>query len=462
MVATPDTLTKQIRPQAGPQEMFLSTEADVAVYGGAAGGGKTFALLLEAIRHVHVKRFAAVIFRRTCPEITEPGGLLDESEEIFPALGGVLKRGDMSWEFPARSKVKFAHMQYDKDRISWQGSQIPMIGFDELTHFTRAQFWYMFSRNRTTCGVRPYIRATTNPEPDHWVRDLIRWWIDEDTGLAIPSRQGVVRFMARDGDDIAWAATAEELERRGLMPRSFTFISAKLSDNPALTDADPQYEANLRTLPRFDRERLLNGNWNARPSAGDYFQKTWFKVIDEAPAPLNEHGDALFRDVRYWDRAATEPSNSNPDPDWTVGLKLREVGGRFVVMDVVRFRGRPAKVEAAIKNTASQDQETNTTQVLEGDPGSAGVAEIDYLIKALRGFDVRTVKATKSKQIRARPASAQAEAENIDVVRAPWNDVFFRELEVFPTPGAHDDQVDTLSGAVNYLTTRGEASLQWL
>ena len=460
MVATADTPTREIRPQAGPQEKFLSTSADVAIYGGAAGGGKTFALLLEALRHVHVKRFAAVIFRRTCPEITEPGGLLDESAEIFPTLGGVLRRGDMTWEFPASSVVRFAHMQYEKDRLAWQGSQIAMIGFDELTHFTRSQFWYMFSRNRSTCGVRPYIRATTNPEPDHWVKDLIAWWIDSDTGLSIPSRQGVVRYMARDGDEIAWADNPEELERRGLAPKSFTFVAAKLDDNPALTEADPQYETNLRTLPRFDRERLLRGNWNARPSAGDYFQKDWFKVIDEASVPIDDDGVSMYRDVRYWDRAATEPSNKNPNPDWTVGFKLRKLADRFVILDIVRFRGRPNRVEKSIRNTASRDG-LDTTQVLEGDPGSAGVAEIDYLIKALTGFDVRTVKASKSKEVRARPASSQAEAGNIDVLRGPWNDAFFDEVEAFPE-GKHDDQVDGLSGAFNYFTTRKEVSIQWL
>lgn len=455
-----ETLTRELRPQSGPQEKFLATSADVAVYGGAAGGGKTYALLLEASRHTQTPGFAAVIFRRTYPEIMEPGGLWDESETIYPALGGIARRGDLIWEFPSGAVIKFAHMQHDKDRKRWQGSQIALIGWDELTHFTRGQFWFMFSRNRTLCGVKPYIRATTNPEPDHWVRDLIRWWIDEHTGLAIPERQGVVRYMARDDEEIAWADNPDELRARSLAPRSFTFVAARLEDNPALVRADPGYRDNLMTLPRFDRERLLFGNWNAQASAGDYFQKAWFPVIAEAPAPMSAEGYALYRDVRYWDRAATEPSHKNPDPDWTVGLKMRHLGGRYCILDIVRFRGRPARVEKSIVNTAKQDG-PETTHVLEGDPGSAGVAEIDYLIKALAGFAVKTIRASKSKQVRARPASSQAEAGNIDVLRAAWNDAFFTEVEAFPA-GAHDDQVDTLSGAINYLTIRREVQVQWL
>lgn len=459
MVAATEQLEeKQIRPQVGPQEVFLSTSADIAIYGGAAGGGKTTALLLETCRNLDKKGFAAVIFRRTYPEITEPGGLWDESENIYPYLGGFSKKGDLTWEFPAKTKVKFAHMQHEKDKEKWQGSQIALIGFDELTHFTRAQFWYMFSRNRSTCGVRPYIRATTNPEPDHWVRDLIRWWIDEDTGLPIPSRQGVIRYMARDGDNIAWASTPEELERHGLAPRSFTFVAARLEDNPALVKADPQYVSNLKTLPKFDRERLYDGNWNARRRAGDYFQQIWYPALDVAPAPISAFGVPLYKDVRYWDRAATEESGANPDPDWTVGLKLRKFDSSYCILHVCRFRGRPAKVEASIKNIASSDG-LNVTQVLEGDPGSAGVAEIDYLIKALSGCDVRTVKASKAKEVRARPVSAQSEAGNISVVRGPWNDDFFRETELFPTPGIHDDQVDAFSGAFNYFTSMGGVSV---
>ncbi len=455
-----DAPTRELRPQAGPQENFLSTSADVAVYGGAAGGGKTFALLLEAARHVGKKGFAAVIFRRTYPQIKKPGGLWDDSKQIYPALGGVPRDSDLSWRFPSGAVVQFSQMQFEQDKEQWQGSQIPLIGYDELTHFTAGQFWYMFSRNRSGCGVRPYIRATTNPEPDHWARDLIRWWIDDDTGLPRPERQGVVRYMARDGEDIVWGDTAAELEARDLAPRSFTFIAAKLSDNRALVEADPTYRANLMTLPRFDRERLLEGNWNARPTAGDFFQKAWFTVVDEAPAPISAENDPLYTDVRYWDRAATKASTANPDPDWTVGLKLRKSGDRYTILDVVRLRGRPASVEKAIVNTANQDG-VETTQVLEGDPGSAGVAEVDYLIKALAGHSVKTVKATKSKQVRARPASSQAEAGNIDVVRAPWNEALFNELQAFPT-GKHDDQVDTLSGAVNFLTKRKEVTVQWL
>jgi len=151
----------EIRPQAGPQENFLATEADIAIYGGAAGGGKTWALLLEPLRHIHNPEFGAVIFRRTYPQIRSEGGLWSESSTIYPAMGGQPRESILDWTFPAGGRIKFAHMQHEINRLDWQGAQIPLIEFDELTHFTKEQFFYMLSRNRSTCGVRPYIRATT-------------------------------------------------------------------------------------------------------------------------------------------------------------------------------------------------------------------------------------------------------------------------------------------------------------
>src|SRR5258708_3646798 len=129
--------------------MFLSSPADVVIFGGAAGGGKSFGLLLEALRHIDNPGYGAVIFRRTYPEIMNEGGLWDGSSEIYPLVDGKSTESPPEWTFKSGAKIRFAHMQHDKDRYSWQGSQICMLGFDELTHFTKKQFFYMLSRNRS-------------------------------------------------------------------------------------------------------------------------------------------------------------------------------------------------------------------------------------------------------------------------------------------------------------------------
>ncbi len=161
--------TRTLRPQPGPQETWLSSGADIAIYGGSAGGGKSWALLFEPLRHVANPGFGAVIFRRTMPMITNEGGLWDESMGLYPLAGATPMIGSHDWRFPSGANVGFRHLQHEVTKLDWQGAQVALIGFDELTHFTESQFFYMFSRNRSMCGVRPYIRATTNPDAASWV-----------------------------------------------------------------------------------------------------------------------------------------------------------------------------------------------------------------------------------------------------------------------------------------------------
>lgn len=430
-----------IGPQKGPQTKFLKCSADICIYGGAAGAGKTFAVLLEPIFHLHVPHFGTVIFRRNSTMVRNQGGLWDTSMQIYsnPHLGGVPKETTLEWDFPTPSTVKFAHLQYENDVLSWQGAQIPLIIFDELTHFTRAQFFYMMSRNRSTCGVKPYIRATTNPDADSWVREFIDWWIDGETGLAIPERSGKIRYFIQLNDEIIWGESKAALHEKypDCLPKSFTFISASIFDNQKLLAADPGYLANLHALPRVERERLLNGNWNIKPSAGLYFQKGYFEIVDAIPKTVDR--------VRYWDRAATKKTETN-DPDFTVGIKIeKDINNILYITDMVRIQDSPLGVQTVIKNTAIRD----TIQVrigVEEDPGQAGVSEADHLTRLLQGYNVRRNKVQKDKVTRASPVSAQAEAGNIKILRGKWNDDFFRELENFPE-GKHDDIVDALSGA---------------
>lgn len=436
-----------IRPQPGPQEAFLSTPADIAIYGGAAFGGKSFALLLESVRHSDNPKFGAVIFRRTTKMIRAEGGLWDTAEELFPQLEAVSNISGLSWTFPSGSKVTFAHLEHEKNKLDWQGSQVAMLGFDELTHFTASQFWYLLSRNRSGSGVAGYIRATTNPDPDSWVADLIAWWIDPETGYAIPERSGVVRWFVRYRNELMWADSKEELLEQypNLIPKSLTFIASSFRDNKIGMEKDPAYMASLDALPEVDRERLKFGNWKIKPAAGDFFKSPWFEIVEPGQVPKE------LAQVRYWDRAGTEPSPQNTDPDYTAGVKVGKdkSDGTYYVLHVARDRKRPAGVLKLIHGTAQADS-IGCTVALEQDPAQAGKAEAEWYVRELAGFDVRVIPPQGAKEIRARPASAQAEAGKIKIVKGHWNKAFIDELENFPK-GAHDDQVDGLSGAINYL-----------
>ena len=242
-MAAPARERIELRPQPGPQEQFLASSADITIAGGAAGVGKTWGLLAECLRHSDNGGFGAVIFRRESPQITNQGGLWDESAEMYPHFSALPNQVSLSWRFPSGAKVRFSHMQYPKDRFNWDGSQIPLIGFDQLEHFEEIQFWYMLARNRSLCGVRPYIRATCNPIPDDdpiggWLHRLISWWLDDETGYPITTRSGVVRWFVRINEELHWADSPQALRRRfpatpaaKLKPKSLTFIPGKLSDN---------------------------------------------------------------------------------------------------------------------------------------------------------------------------------------------------------------------------------------
>lgn len=444
----PQITAETIKPQPGPQTAFLSSPADIVIYGGGAGGGKTWGLLMEPLRHVGNPGFGAVFFRRSTVQIRNEGGLWDESTTLYPLLNAEPKEHTLSWTFPSGASVSFAHLEHDKTRFNWQGSQIPLICFDELTHFSAVQFWYMVSRNRSMCGVRPYIRATCNPDADSWVAGLISWWIDQDTGLPIAERSGVLRWFVRVGEDLKWADNPADLEQYTMInedgqtvpipPKSLTFIPAKLTDNKALMAADPGYMASLLALPMVERERLLGGNWKIRPAAGLYFQRSWCRVVDAIPA------GTVFG--RGWDLAATVPTAENPDPDATSGTKIgRMPDGRYIVVDSVNDRLSPAGVERLIKNTASRDGKACAIS-LPQDPGQAGKSQVANMKLALAGHNVRSSTETGDKITRFSPFSAQVEAGNVDVLRGAWNERWFTALEGFPS-AKHDDDVDSTSRA---------------
>jgi predicted phage terminase large subunit-like protein len=430
----------KLQAQEGPQRVFLASEADVAIYGGAAGGGKSFAIILEACYNVDNPLFRAVIFRKTFPQIRQPNGLWDTSQTVYRRLGAEPRETDSSWTFRSGAVVRMAGMELEQDKYSWDGSSIDLIAFDELQQFSSSQFWHMFARNRSVSGVKPRIRGSCNPDADSWLRAFLSWWID-GSGLPIKERSGVLRWFVRIDDQIHWSDTSGELvEKFGAEaePKSCTFVSARVTDNKILLAADPSYISNLKALSKLERDRLLNGNWDVRAEAGSYFKREWFAIVDCAPAEVAGR-------VRYWDRAATE-QKPGTDPDASIGLLLsKDAAGVYYVEDVRKMFATPLAVERAMQNCAGQDGVQTAVGFMQ-DPGSAGVGEAQGAARALDGFDVRYSTATGDKETRAKPVSAQAEAGNVKLVKGPWNDEFLRVLENFPV-GRHDDEVDALSGA---------------
>lgn len=283
-----------IAPQSGFQTKFLSSPADIVFGGSGAGVGKTWTLLMETLRHVTtVKHFNAVFFRRETPQITNPMGLLDASKKIFPNVGAT--RANLDWRFPNENRVVFRHLQYEDDKLNWQGTEICYIAFDELTHFTKSQFFYLMSRNRSTCGIKPYIRATCNPDPDSWVADFIEWYIDQETGFPIPERIGKLRYFMVNEDNVIWGNSYEEVYQANKqvidsiltasqgqtqasdLIKSFTFLTGSIYENKVLMATNPQYLASLLALDKDTQNQLLYGNWKKVINENELYDFAEFK-----------------------------------------------------------------------------------------------------------------------------------------------------------------------------------------
>jgi predicted phage terminase large subunit-like protein len=231
------------------------------------------------------------------------------------------------------------------------------------------------------------------------------------------------------------------------------FVPASLEDNPYIDQAS--YLESLAGLDPVTLAQLLHGDWDV-VQAGNMFKRETFPIIGVGELPVH-----MRHWVRFWDCAASEETPGARDPDWTVGLLLgQDYEDRAYVVDVVRGRWSPGKVENVVLQTAADDGRSTSVR-MEQEPGSAGVKVIEDFARKLRGYDFLGVPATGKKDIRARPVSAAASRGDIFLVDtgqrfAEWFSPFMLELEAFPTEGVHDDQVDAFSGAYNSLRFRAD------
>lgn len=462
-------LEEVLAPQPGPQSRFVSSAASVVFYGGAANGGKSYGLLMDPLRDIEWPGFRGILFRRTTPEITAEGGLWDVSHRIYPRHGARSRDiPHLDWRFPSGARLKLSHMQTDADRIMHQGAQYTWIGFDEVTHFSAVQFWYLFGRLRLSSATplngvpaRLRVRCTCNPDPRSWVAEFLAWWIDQDTGFAIPERAGVIRWFARDAGRTIWGSTVAEvreqaphlfIDGQGLtipwarVCHSATFIPSKYTDNAISRERDPTYEARLRSLNAVDRARLLDGNWKITESAGEMFREEWFPIVTETPP------DVVAR-VRYWDLAGSKRRRSNH----SAGIRFcLHADGTYTVEDVENEKLRPKGTEDLLERTAARDGVPVDIHI-EQDVGGGELLVDQYQRHALRGYTVHghKVRGEGTKQERAKPVSSAAEKGHIRLRRAAWNKPFLAQLEAFPDSN-EDDMVDALSGAFAVVQEAGD------
>lgn len=248
-----------LKPQAGPQEDFMSRVEDEVLYGGSKGGGKTYALLLESLRQVENPSYRGIIFRRTFPKLSE---IIDRSQQFFPALGARYKSDTHTWKFPSGAIIRFAHCQTEADKYVYQGHEYHFMGFDQLEEFTESMYLFLIAQNRTSVkGILCYVRATANPGNIGHAWVYRRFMTDPVTGNEI-----MPKTVISDTFKIESIAGLEDI---GNVTRSRVFIPATVYDNIRLLEANPSYLANLMQLPDRERRALLEGDWHV--FVGQYF-----------------------------------------------------------------------------------------------------------------------------------------------------------------------------------------------
>lgn len=413
-----------LEPKASPycpeeasltQKVFLRTYALEALFGGAAGGGKSSALLMAALQYVDVPNYSAILFRKTFADLSLPGALMDRARDWLAHYDEIhWNANSYVFTFPSGARISFGYLNNTNDYLRYKGAEFQFIGMDEVTEIREQDYRYLFSRLRRPASgplskVPLRMRSASNPAPN-WVRQ---------------------RFIV------------EGHEQKRI------FVPSKLTDNPGI-DADSYRDA-LQALDPVERRRLESGDWWAT-TLGSMFSREGFAIIDPHEVP---QVTSMARVVRFWDLAATEPSHSNPNPDWTVGTLMLFDQGIAYVLDVKKARVKGDKVEALISQTAIEDGKGVPIR-MEQEPGSSGKALADqYARYVVPGYDFGAIRATGDKVTRARPFAAAVANGNVRLVRSAWLSDYLDEFSSFPEAGDHDDQVDSSVGAFTFLTGLG-------
>ncbi len=335
--------------------------------------------------------------------MTVGGGIWAQAKTVFAGSDAEYNESALSVRWPSTgATLSFRQVRHNPGLFA--GPSYDWIGIEEMQELAVDDMIRALTRLRSTSGIRPTLRATCNPKRGHKIVEWLRWYLQPD-GTPDRSKGGVVRYFARSSKTNAFchAATREDAEDAAGRPRgsaqSFAFVPSLLADNPALDKADPNYRNKIALQGREAEAQLGDGNWYVGgDDDGPLARGQWSPVI----APLSD----IVKYVRAWDKAATRPSESNKNPDYTIGIKLGFDGaGRFYIVDMVACREDTPVRDAMIAATAAADGHM-CQQVHKRGPGDAGKSDVVHtrpLLAQPGGIAPLVVHETKNKIIRVSP-----------------------------------------------------------
>lgn len=465
------------------QLSFYDSDDTLVFFGGGAGGGKTFAALIDNLQGIHDPHYISAFFRTTTTEISK--GLWLEAKSIYNDYlktpdGKFIGKAHISEKekcitFPSGAKTYFSYLEQDKHADNWYGLEIAKIYFEECQFRSWYQFTTLLSRNRSKAQVKKGFRATLNPDRMHWVYSFVKRYLD-DEGYPIKDLSGKTAYYLIVKDELFTAWTKEELiamfppekGQKEKVPLTYTYIPATVEDNKKLLEFDPTYKDKLDSLPEIKRRQLLEGCWVDVSNEGLYFREEWLKEADRIPTGSVK--------CRAYDLAFSEKTPTT-DPDYTVGIGMARCpqGDYYLFGDhIEEFGDKDSNIKGRMRKRAGErdmimlkQAQYDTPSVKIVIPEDAGAAGKDAFVQKVKfftshGFVVkRDVAAHNAKKLtKAEPFFSACENGIVYIVKDSFTKDTYRwlmkELSVFDGitksgRNRKDDAVDTCATGFNYL-----------
>lgn len=381
------------------QRVFMCLPVREALFGGAAGPGKSSGLLMDALQYIDVPGYHALILRKSFADLSLPGALMDRANEWLVGTGAKWKDKEHTWHFPSGATLTFGFIDNSMDKYKYQSAEFHYIGFDELTQFREEDYRFMFSRLRRLKGSKVPSRLRGASNPGGFGHDWVK-----------------LRFLVE-----------------GLLAGRI-FLPARLDDNPHVDAQD--YILSLSELDPVTLAQLLAGDWDVQPSTG-FFRREWFNIVKNAPVGYG------LRWIRFWDFA----NKTKDENDFTAGaLTTALKDGHTYLADMTHGKWElPEAVEIVYQN-ARLDPE-GTEIYIEDTANGTGIAQTIMRQARFRRYKIKTISVSLNKQTRASGWASRARAGFFNLVEGSWIPGFFDELVTFGQPKAKDDRIDATSGS---------------
>lgn len=437
---------------------------------------------MDSLKYIDCPNYNAIYFRKTTNQLETT--LWPEAINMYlpflthqsgPLKGkwkglSKIKQNRHTITFPSGAMTRFSYMELESDKLQHQGAQYTGIYWDEFCHFSEGQFNYLRTRLRSSSKYPSFMRASMNPDPNHFVVNWINPFLDED-GYPVPENSGRIRYFIYFEGNLftSWDEQELKLNFPNQLIRSYTFIPSKLSDNKIGVALNPDYEAEMNAQTKAEKAALLDGCWKYVLNEGSYFNRDWLTKVDRVP------DNAKW--ARAWDKASSVPTDVNKYPDYTASTKMAKDknGFYYIVGDhhpestdydtgiLGKFRRLPGERDKIIEAQTKEDG-TDCYVVLSRDPAQAGDVEFQESAKKLIeiGAIVRQdpMPGNKSKLKRFEPFSSACMNGLVRIVPSTFKnqaslEAFLKELEQFigqdATARVKVDWADSTASCFNFL-----------